>query len=33
MKRTLILSALLMAGAMPAMAADLPVKAPPPVMV
>ena len=32
MKRTLILSALLMAGALPAMAADLPVKAPPPVM-
>ena len=32
MKRTLTLSALLMAGAIPAMAADLPVKAPPPVM-
>jgi outer membrane immunogenic protein len=32
MKRTLILSALIMAGAIPAMAADLPVKAPPPVM-
>ena len=32
MKRTLILSATLMAVAIPAMAADLPVKAPPPVM-
>jgi len=32
MKRTLILSALIMAGAIPAMAADLPVKAPPPVL-
>ena len=31
MKRTLTLSALLMAGAIPAMAADLPVKAPPPI--
>jgi outer membrane immunogenic protein len=31
MKRALILSALLVAGAMPAMAADLPVKAPPPI--
>ena len=32
MKRALALTALLVAGAMPAMAADLPVKAPPPVM-
>jgi outer membrane immunogenic protein len=32
MKRTLLLSAVLVAGAIPAMAADLPVKAPPPVL-
>ena len=32
MKRVLILSALLVVGTVPAMAADLPVKAPPPVM-
>ena len=31
MKRTLTLSALIMAGTIPAMAADLPVKAPPPI--
>jgi outer membrane immunogenic protein len=31
MKRTLTLTALLMAGTIPAMAADLPVKAPPPI--
>ena len=31
MKRTLMLSALIVAGTIPAMAADLPVKAPPPI--
>ena len=32
MKRTLLLSAVMVAGAIPAIAADLPVKAPPPVL-